>query len=223
MKQFSNIISWIFIPLFMPIYGLLIAMYIPTISKSALLQQHNLYALPYQNKLNVLFLYFILIVLAPGLSLLMMKRQKRISDLQIDNRQERTYPLIITVIYGALLGIFLWTQIPKHALSPILFGLPWAGALAGITATIVNRFEKISLHGIGAGMLFGFILSYYQMQSQFYMSALLGVILLGGIILTSRMYLEKHTLREAISGYLLGFFSTFIVLKLFINYLPQIV
>lgn len=223
MKQVSNIVSWIFIPLFMPIYGLLITMFIPTISKSALLQQHNLYEMPYQNKLHIILLFFTLTVLAPGVSLMMMKRRNTISDLHIDNRQERTFPIIITVIYGALLGIFLWLQIPKNAISPILFALPWAGVLSGGIAAGINRFEKISLHGIGAGMLFGFILIYYQMQSQFYLMALLFVILIGGIILTSRMYLQKHTLREALSGYLLGFTSTFIVLKLFAIYLPKIV
>ncbi len=220
MRWTSNIISWIFIPLFMPMYGLLLAMFVPTVSKSAMLQQQNLYAMPFQNKLHLLILYFILTVLAPGLSLLMMKRQKRIADLQIENRQERTYPIVLTAVYGVILGVFLWSQIPKNAISPLLFGLPWAGVLAGGIAAGINRFEKISLHGIGAGMLFGFILIYYQMQSQFYISILIGVILLGGIILMARMYLQKHTLREAISGYLLGFVSTFIILKLFSIYLP---
>lgn len=223
MKPMSNIVSWVFIPLFMPIYGLLITMFIPTISKTALLQQHNLYEMPSQNKLHLLVLFFILIVLAPGLSLLMMKRQKRITDLQIDNRQERTYPIMLTVVYGLILGIFLWSQIPKNAISPLLFGLPWAGVLAGGIAVGINRYEKISLHGIGAGMLFGFVLIYYSMQSHFYLSVLIGVILLGGIILASRMYLGKHTLREAVSGYLLGFVSATIILKIFSIYLPQIV
>ena len=222
MKQFSNIISWIFIPLFMPIYGLLIAMYVPTISKSSLLQQYNFYDMPNQNKIHILLLFIILIVLAPGFSLMMMKRQNRIADLQIDNRKERTYPIVVTAIYGLILGVFLWTQIPKDVISPLLSALPWAGVLSGGIAVVINRYEKISLHGIGAGMLFGFILVYYQLQSHFNLFVLLGVIILGGIILTSRMYLEKHSLREALSGYLLGFFSTFLVLKLFTIYLPQI-
>ncbi len=222
MKLFSNIVSWIFIPLFMPIYGLLIVMYIPAISKTALLQQYNFYDLPNQNKIYILLLFTILIVLAPGFSLMMMKRQNRIADLQIDNRKERTYPIAVTVIYGFILGVFLWTQIPKDAISPLLFALPWAGVLSGGIAAVINRYEKISLHGIGAGMLFGFILVYYQMQSHFNLYVLLAVILLGGIILSSRIYLEKHSLREVISGYLLGFFSALIVLKLFIIYLPLI-
>ncbi len=223
MKSISNIVSWVFIPLFMPIYGLVLAMFIPTISKTALLQQYNLYEMPHQNKLHILILFVILIVLAPGFSLMMLKRHDKITDLQVDNRQERTHPLVITVIYGGILGIFLWNQIPKDAISPLLFALPWSGVLAGLIAIIINRFEKISLHAIGAGMLFGFILVYYEMQAEFFISVLIGVVLLGGIILTSRMYLQKHTLRESLSGYLLGFFSTFIVLKLFTIYIPQIV
>lgn len=72
-------------------------------------------------------------------------------------------------------------------------------------------------------MLFGFVLIDYQMQSQFHLLVLLAVILVGGIILTTRMYLEKHTLREALSGYVLGFISTVIVLRLFTIYLPQFI
>jgi membrane-associated phospholipid phosphatase len=97
----------------------------------------------------------------------------------------------------------------------VIFSLPWAGVLASAIAGLINRYEKISLHAMGAGMLFGFIVAYYKTQVIFDVDLIIGVAILGGLIMSARMYLGKHTLRQSIMGYLLGFFTVFLMLTYF--------
>lgn len=217
MRFLAQIVSWVFLPMLMPIYGLLIAMYFPSESESALQVQANLYVMPDAFKWHILLLFFLLSVMAPGFSLLMLKRQNRIETLELDNREERAFPITVTIIYCAMLGIFLYMQIPHNAIPTIIFALPWAGMLAASVAGIITKFEKISLHAMGAGMLFGFLVMYYQTQELFNFNTLICAALIGGLVMTSRMYLGKHTLRQSISGYLLGVFAMVIVLGLFPN------
>lgn len=215
MKIASKIISWVFLPIFMPVYSLLLAMYIPSESESAMQMETSLYHMPSAYKLHILLLYTILSVVAPGFSLLMLKRQRKIQSVELDQREERSFPITVTVIYCAMLGIFLWMQIPAGAIPNVIFALPWAGVLASAIAGLINRYEKISLHGIGAGMLFGFLVVYFNTQTQFNFNIIVASALLGGIILSARMYLLKHNLRECVSGYLLGISAVVFVLTFF--------
>lgn len=202
----------------MPVYGLLIAMYYPAESSSALRAQTSLYFMPSPYKIHILLLFTILSVVAPGISLLLMQRQKHIESVELDKQEERSLPIGITVIYCGMLGIFVWMQIPHGLVPDVIFSLPWAGVLASGLAGIINRYEKISLHAMGAGMLFGLLVAYYQTQILFDISIFIVVALLGGIILSARMYLGKHTLRQSITGYILGFLCVYLI----ITYFPSV-
>ncbi len=224
MRTASQIISWVFLPLFMPVYALLIAMYLPSESESAMQTQQSLFHIndavlasgqTFDVKLYILAVYMIFSVLAPGFSLLMFKRQKRIASVELDTREERGFPIAVTVIYCAMLGLFIWFQVPRDNYPSAIFALPWAGVLASSIAGIINRYEKISLHAMGAGMLFGFLVAYFNTQLVFNFDVIILAVLVGGMVMSARMYLEKHNLRESVSGYLLGFLTVFLVLTFF--------
>lgn len=217
MKAFAKLMSWLFIPLFMPVFGLLIAMYYPAESSSALRAQTSLYFMPAPFKLHILLLFSILSIIAPGFSLLMLKRQNKIESVEMDIKEERNFPIGITVVYCAMLGAFVWYQIPRGLVPDVIFTLPWAGVLAASVAGLINRYEKISLHAMGAGMLFGFMVAYYNTQIIFEVNLIIAIAILGGLIMSARMYLGKHTLRQSLMGYLLGFFSVFLMLTFFPN------
>ena len=54
-------------------------------------------------------------------------------------------------------------------------------------------------------MLVGFLIAYYQSQAFFYLTIIVIAILISGAIMSARMYLGKHTLRQSLMGYFLGF------------------
>lgn len=221
MKKAAEIISWVFMPLFMPMYGLLIAMYVPGISISATIERGNMYTMYPAHKLYILLLYFVLTCLAPGFSLLILKKNETISDIEVERKEERKWPATLTALYCLILGVFLNLNLSGGIVHDYILALPWAGFFCSIIALAVSRFFKISLHAMGAGILFGFFICYYSLQIQYPVYILLTVALLGGVIMSARLYLQKHTVKEVLIGYVTGVLITVADLTFFAGLLKN--
>ena len=70
---------------------------------------------------------------------------------------------------------------------------------------------KVSLHATGVGILTGFVFAYVLEQIYFQLWILVVVILISGIVLTTRLFLEKHTPKELIIGYFFSLITTFVL------------
>ena len=213
MKLLSTTISWIFMPLIMPVYALIITMYIPSF-ESGFYQRNTLYFLTPELKLAILALFGLFSFLAPALSLLFLKQRKIISSIQVDEQKERSLPMIITALYAAFFAWFLWNKTPQGILPIQIHLFPLGSFAAIIIAIIVNGFEKVSLHGLGAGMFLAFIISYYQIQLYYPLSIIFVSTILCGIILSSRLYLQKHTLKQVFLGFGIGFVTLYVTFHL---------
>jgi membrane-associated phospholipid phosphatase len=220
MEIASRIISWLFLPLLMPIYALLATMYVPS-QQAGFFQHDNLFAMPPGYKYFVLLWFIFFAVLAPGFSLVLLKRGQRISNIHLDRREERLIPILITALFCLLLGITLIYKAPNGVLARAVYALPWGGFFSILLAGLITRYEKISLHALGAGMLFGFLVAYFRTQSTFVFPVLLLSALIGGLVLAARMYLGKHTLRQSLSGYVLGAIVMFTTVALFPSLTPE--
>lgn len=218
MRTASHIISWVFMPLLMPVYALLAAMYIPSVGEGYFADKtqtlFNIRA-EYKTLLVMLFLFFTVVV--PGFFLLVLKTQQKISSYQMDTKEERGIPIILTALSCGFLAIFLLVKAPHGFFPKVVYALPWAGFVSILAVAVINRYEKISLHALGAGMLFGFFVAYFQTQDYFVFGIVVFAVLIGGLILSARMYLGKHNLREAVMGYILGFSIVFLILTFFPN------
>lgn len=206
MAPFSKFFSWLFLPLFTPIYGLLIVLFIPSRPSSFLLMD-SLFHYPYQVKMLYIMLFGVFIVLAPGMSLLVLKMNKSISSLSLENREERATPIAIMTFYCFVLYLFLIFQENGAMVPNIIKSMALGGVLASAIAYILNRSFKVSLHGVGMGALAGFVLMYFMGMELYSLPILLAIFILGGVVLSTRMYLESHNLKEVAIGYGLGFMS----------------
>jgi hypothetical protein len=210
MKFTAKLISWVFLPLFMPLYALLITMYLPSLEAS-FYQEKTIFWMNSNLKIAVFSLYFLFSFLAPAISLVLLKKSKIISNFEIDDKNERRVPIIITAIYCAALAWFLVVKAPKGLLPPAVYLMPIGGLVAILITGILTTYSKISLHALGAGMFLGFLVAYFQFQSEFYFSIIIGASLLGGVIMSARVYLEKHSLSQSFSGYSIGAFVMYLV------------
>ena len=207
MKIFSQAISWVFLPLFAPVYALLIVLYFESLPKSFLLWD-SLYHYPPEIKISYIYLFLIFTTIAPGLSLLMLKVNKTISSLSLDNREDRSVPIGIMVFYCLVLyGVMAYQE--GH-IPTILKAMAIGGAVSSLLALLITKSYKISLHGLGMGALTGFIFSYYLKMEFFHVELLYLSIFAGAIALSARYYLEKHSLLQLCLGYLLGFGCQFL-------------
>ncbi|MBW7868650.1 MAG: hypothetical protein H3C31_10030 [Brumimicrobium sp.] len=206
MRKFATLISWVFLPLFTPIYALLIALFLPVYANSYR-SAESLFYMPFIAKMLFIILFFAFIVIAPGISFAMLKMNKTISSFSMENREERNTPILITGLYCFILFFFLQFQSKQIWIPAILNSMVLGGALAALVAAVINRRMKISLHAIGMGAFFGFFYMYSTQLEEIPYLILIISILLGGIVLSARLALNSHDLKEIGWGYLLGFAS----------------
>ena len=206
-NKLSHLFSWIFIPLLMPLYGLLIVLFYP--AEELVQNTISVYALPLGIKWIVFGMFAVFSFAAPGLSFLGLFRFKIITTIDIENRTERLYTLLIMLIYGLMLYWLIGESDPKHLLPPYFSSL----ALAGVGVTLLfmglTQVLKISMHAGGAGILTGFLYAYFiQQHNPSY--AWIGLsILVSGLVISARWYLRKHTALELFLGYTLAGIITF--------------
>ena len=208
MKIFAQVISWVFMPLFMPIYALLLVMFVPS-NQDFLFNSDNLFLQPLQFKTALLTMFGIFCVLAPGISFLILQRYKLISSVEMETKKERTVPIIVMMLYCLALYVIL-VQITKGLIVPkFIFALPLSGAVVTAIFLIVNRWKKISIHSGAAGIVTGFVLAYVLTQTEYQLWVFTVTILVAGLVMSARLYLQRHTISELIIGWMIGSFITF--------------
>jgi len=190
----AKVISAIYHPLLMPVYGLLIIFSVPAIFGY----------LPFSVKRVVFTIVLINNVLIP-LSLMPYFRFRNIiSSWSIDNRKERIIPLITTsFFYSVTVYITIKFHIPSFIKSFIL-----ASAFLAIAVTIINFWWKISIHATGIGALTALVLVLSIRMHTPLTWFMIVMILSAGLVMSSRLWLNSHTPREVWSGFILGTLGT---------------
>lgn len=205
-KSFFNAISYIFHPLFLPLLGLYILFELPVYS-------FGLVVVPEIK--NFMYLMFgLLTIVAPGVSVLTLYFNKVISSIKMPNRTERFVPLFLMLVYYIIQYGFIRFKFPillqVSFLMPYMFGM----ILILIVALILNNYIKISLHTIGFFGIVGAVTAYMQTEIFYNFTFLVGLIILGGIIASARIYLKAHNLFEVIYAMVFGFGIEYFCIKL---------
>lgn len=156
---------------------------------------------PTETKWRLVIIVFMFSFLFPLLNIYFLYRLKRVPNLLLSNRRDRTFPYLLTAIFYFGLAYLLMDVNVWPSLKVFIFG---AGLAIAITA-LVNFRTKISAHMVGVGGLLGVIVSASYLirfdMTPYYML----IILIAGLIGMARVYLEEHTGPQIYSGFLLGF------------------
>lgn len=209
MNKIASVISWVFMPLLMPYYALLIVLFVPSFQKFIGTNSAQIILYPATLKWIIAGTFLIFSVITPGLSFVIMYRNKMITDIEMWVQKERNLPIITTMIYAGFLYFILLGKIdflPKY-----FYALPLAGMIVLGINLLYNRFSKISLHASGAGIFTGFLFAFAKEQQIYQFWILIAAVLVSGLICTTRMYLEKHKPHELIAGYFISVAVTFLV------------
>lgn len=213
MKIIAQLISWIFIPLLIPIYALITTMYIPSVEQSYT-QENTLFWMPSGHKVAVLLMFLIFSFLAPAISLVMLQRSNSITSVELDERKERAIPIFLSAIYTLVLSVFLLIKAPDDLLPKIIYFLPIGGFVSIVASGIISRYDKISIHSLGCGMLFAFFVAYYNTQVEYYFEIIVITTIIIGLVMSSRLYLQKHSLKQVLFGFLVGFLCMFLTITI---------
>jgi hypothetical protein len=191
----ARIISFLFHPLLMATYLFtLLAWALP--SALAPLQSGS--------HLTFILLIFFVTFLFPVLNIAIFKIFGTVKSFEMKDRKERIVPfLFISAIYVAI--TYLLYSRSKISFHDNFLKLLIIIDLLVIISTIVTLFLKVSVHSVGIWGMIGITLlltKIAEVNTLFY--ATIALILVAGMIMSSRLQLGVHSYREVMLGSVLG-------------------
>lgn len=188
-------------PLFMPIYALLLILYVPSVDKQiTVASQIYFYTPELKGMILLLFGIFLLTLI---FSFFIMLKSKYIYSLEMETTKERMIPLGVTIGYSLLLYFTIKSKL--YFISDYFLAIVASSIFIGIVSFIVNQYKKISLHASGVGLLTGFIIAFAIGHINFEFWIIVVCILISGLVISGRLFLKKHQPIELILGYSLSF------------------
>ncbi len=201
LKYTATFISVIFHPLLLPTYAFLFLNWV---------YPYLLFNLDVISKARLFVTIFINTFLFPVIALFIMRKLDFISSFQMHERHERIIP------YIAISFFYFWSYlvVKNLGIGSLINDIMFGASLSVFFVFFFNGFFKISAHAAAAGAFLGLTLflsfnSVYNLELP-----LMGVVLVAGLIGTSRLFLSAHTPFEIFSGYLAGILGQVISFKL---------
>lgn len=163
---------------------------------------------PARPSIWIIVLIFITTFALPAVNFLLLKLTGSISDLTLPDRSQRILPFVfVSVIYVFVTVMFYW----KFPI-PNLLKLMGIVSVMVVFATVVTFFYKISIHSLSIWGAIGMMLPMNKIsEADSLLIPTLFVIVVAGIVMSSRLVLNAHTPRQvmvgAVSGFAIGFFG----------------
>ena len=186
----ARLMSMVFTPFYLPILGLVVLF---------LFSYLSMFSWAY--KLQVLLMAYLFTILLPTLLIHLYRRYQGWNLIELGHRERRMVPYIISIVcYFTCVYVMERLHMP-HFMGSIVV----AALLVQIVCALINVWWKISTHtaAIGgvAGSLFAF--AYYLGFNPVWWLCL--VILVAGVVGSSRMILRQHSLSQVVGGFCVGF------------------
>lgn len=196
--KLANLISIVFHPIF-----------IPTLIFATIFGFAPILARPLSDEalIYILVAIFITTFVIPLCSIGVLKFSDYISSLTMKDRKERVIPfLFVSIFYGITTYMFY----AKMQLNQVLVLIMLSITIISFVIAIITVFWKISAHSAAIAGMMGFLIA---IMIKYSLSSLLIPVILSvlivGIVMSSRLYLNFHKPSEILAGGILGFVFSF--------------
>lgn len=197
----ARILSFVFHPLFCPLYGLAIIFTAPTF----------LEYLPDTVKKMLFMTVLANNVMIPVVMLPLLRNRNIISSYYIDDRSERIIPLtMLSMLYIITSFITFRFHVPM-----IIKSLIFAVTLLSIIVTFITFWWKISIHSMTTGSIIALIIMLSIKMHVPLTWYLVTAVLIGGCILSARLLLGSHNPAQVWAGFATGFLGLTAVMLIF--------
>lgn len=179
----------VFTPFYLPILGLMALFFLSYL---------NLYHPGY--KFLVLAVVYFFTILLPTLLIHLYRNYHGWSPFELGSKERRIVPYVISILcYFVCLHIMEQMHIPFFMRSIVVTAL-----VIQIVCALINVWWKISTHTAGIGGVAGaiFVFSEVFRFNPLWWTCL--VLIIAGVLGTSRMILRQHTLSQVVAGFLVG-------------------
>ena len=198
MRRFLSLLSYLFHPIFIPFAG--------TVCYFVLTPKYT----PLEVQSGNILPIFILTVIIPIISFLILKNLGLAKSIFLPGVKERVYPLLINL---GLLLMVLFKVIPNNYTEELFFffvGL--VGATLAILLALMFK-VKCSLHMSGMGSLLMFLIA-LSIHFETNITLAISIFTLAtGLTATSRLYFKAHSKAELVIGFFIGFLCQLLTLR----------
>jgi hypothetical protein len=198
----ARLISYIFHPLFIPVYlGWLVLR----------IDSYLFGSFDNWQKLMLLVSFGVMYIMFPLVSVSLLKALGFISSIHLRTQRDRIIPYVICMIWYWWMWYVLSNRtdnVPKDAV--ILSLAIFLGCIGGLMANIRM---KVSMHTIAAGVMAAFVMLLGLSQDVNFGIYITLSILLAGVTCTARLIDGDHTTKEIYWGLFIGIFSVLVASK----------
>jgi membrane-associated phospholipid phosphatase len=153
----------------------------------------------------IVFLVFLMTFLLPVLNFLFFRMSGTIRDLSMIERKDRVLPFaLITILYCVVTYMF-YLKFPV----PNLIKMMLIITAMVIVSAVVTLFYKVSVHAVAVWGVVGIMLPLNKAVDGVLLYPLLAGIVIAGIVMSTRLFLDVHRPREVLVGSLIGFIIGF--------------
>jgi hypothetical protein len=192
LKWPASFFSYIFHPIFIPIYAIAFFVYL-----------HPSYFSGFSadGKLQTIVISFINLVAFPLISILLLRAVGFLDSIFLRTRKDRIIPYMACGIF------FFWayTVFKKQEMYPPIMASFILGVfLAASAGLIANIYFKVSMHAMGVGGLVAVLVIISRDNSMLMTWPIAIALLITGIVCTSRLILSTHSEKDIYMGLLIG-------------------
>jgi hypothetical protein len=190
-KTAAKIISYVFHPLLLATYLILvIGKFFPAM----------LMMISFRNILLIALFVFAFTFLFPVLNLWLLRTLGTITSFQLESRQERKQPFVIIAIIYILVAYLFYIKQPFNGNFNKLMTI--VAALV-VTAAVLTFFIKVSVHSLAMGGFVGILMPLIRFSPELLWPTA-AIIVIGGLVISARLFLNAHTLKEVVIGCVAG-------------------
>ena len=185
----ARVVSMLFTPFYLPLVGMM-----------ALFSFSYLGLMPWGYKLQVLTLVYLFTILLPSVLIHLYRRYRGWTLIELGHKERRAVPYVISILcYFFCIYLMDLFHIP-HFMGTILY----AALFIQVVCALINVWWKISTHTAAIGGVAGALFVFGEFFGFNPVWWLCVVLILAGILGTSRMILRQHSLLQVIVGFVVG-------------------
>ncbi len=192
LKVLARFISYVFHPVFVPVYIVLFLLYIHPSIFTGFSPREKILRLA---QAVLMFSFF------PVITVLLLKALGFIGSIQLHTQKDRIIPLIASMMWYFWIW-HVWRNLPASPKESVSLAL--AIFISSILAMMANIRIKISLHAIAAGVMLAFMFTLALGSAVSFGMYLSVTLLAAGLVCTSRLLVSSHSVGEVYLGLLAG-------------------
>ncbi|MEO5943916.1 MAG: hypothetical protein ABIP30_13430 [Ferruginibacter sp.] len=198
LKWPASFISYIFHPIFIPVYVIWFLVYVHPSFFSGFSAA---------GKKQVMLIIILNLVFFPLLSVFLLKAVGFIQSVFLRTQKDRIIPYMACGIFFFWgYTIFKEQELYPSIIASFIFGI----FLASSAALIANIYFKISMHAIGVGGLVGIFLIVFGTNTMLMTWPMASALLIAGLVCTARLIISDHSLKDIYTGLFVGLLSQII-------------